>query len=291
MYLLSRGSGHPILFLHGLPTSCHLWDDVIETLCDAHQCIAVDLPGYGKTPKTASGFRDLRAFAAAIDEIRVKCGVEKWHVVGHDAGCAIATHYAHCFPNRVERLALLSPSIFPDLKPFFLFEILRKPIIGELMAPAISAIFWTLVMRWALAGHGRLKELLRDFQAPFRGWRGSWRLMSHMRWGNPADILASIPQILPQLPAPTLILHGLRDRAVPQTFADRARRMLPNAQVLLINCGHFIPLDRPAVVADELRRFFAREASTPQAAGFEPMPATTSAVVETFEHANVYNGA
>ncbi len=118
MYLLTKGSGPPVLFLHGMPTSSHLWDGVIERMFHQHACIAVDLPGLGRSPRTIHGFRKLDILATAIEKIRVSQNIAKWHVVGHDAGCAIAVHYAHRFQHRVERLALLTPSVFPDLKPF-----------------------------------------------------------------------------------------------------------------------------------------------------------------------------
>jgi pimeloyl-ACP methyl ester carboxylesterase len=85
-------------------------------------CIAVDLP--------PEGFRDLTALAASLEDIRIEHKIDKWHVVGHDGGCAVAVHYAHSFQGCVERLALLSPSMFPELKPFRLFD-------GALDQPAV----------------------------------------------------------------------------------------------------------------------------------------------------------
>ena len=119
MYLVTRESGYPVLFLHGIPTSCVLWNGVTERLSSQFQCIAVDLPGLGKSASTPHDFRNLTDLAASIEAIRIDRGIEKWHVVGHDAGCAIAVHYVHQFPHRVGRIALLSPSMFPELKPFF----------------------------------------------------------------------------------------------------------------------------------------------------------------------------
>jgi pimeloyl-ACP methyl ester carboxylesterase len=265
MYLLSRGSGDPVLFLHGMPTSSRLWDPVIDRMFHQHTCIAVDLPGLGRTPKTDHGFQKLDELTASIENIRISRNIERWNIVGHDAGCAIAVHYSHQFQQRVGRLALLSPSMFPDLKPFCLFEILRKPVIGELMAPAISLLFWNLVMRWALEGNENLDDLVADFHGPFSGWRGAWRLMSLMRWGNPEDVLGSVPALLPELLIPTLIFHGSKDRAVPEAFAKRAKGLIPNSEVMLLNSGHFLPLSEPQIIARELCRFFeAQGRSTPQ---------------------------
>jgi pimeloyl-ACP methyl ester carboxylesterase len=142
MYLLSRGAGYPVLFIHGIPTSGQLWSGVVQKMRDSFTCMAVDLPGLGKTPKVSSGLRQLETLAEKIEQIRVEHYIEKWHVVGHDAGAAIAVHYAHRFQDRVDRLALLSPALFPELKPFHLFRIIRSPVLGELLAPAVNAIFW-----------------------------------------------------------------------------------------------------------------------------------------------------
>jgi len=256
MYLLSRGSGEAILFLHGIPTSCHLWDAVIEKMFGQFTCMAVDLPGLGRTAEAAHGFRQLDAFAAKIEDLRTQCKVEKWHLVGHDAGCAIAVHYAHQFPEHVGRLALLTPSIFPELRPFSLFEMLRKRFLGEAMAPAVNLLFWELVMRRVARGNKALIEMVKDFRAPFGGLRGAWRLMSLLRWGNPVDVLGSIPAMLPQLLMPTLIVHGATDPAVPSAFAARASELIPNAEMVLLNAGHFLPMNEPARIAKELLRFF-----------------------------------
>ena len=141
MYLLSRGSGYPVLFIHGIPTSSQLWSGVVQKMRDRFTCLTVDLPGLGKTPKTSDGLRQLESLAGKIEQIRVEHNIEKWHLVGHDAGSAIAVHYTHRFQDRVDRLALLSPAVFPELKPFHLFRIVRSPVIGELLAPAVNAIF------------------------------------------------------------------------------------------------------------------------------------------------------
>lgn len=260
IHRLCAGSGDPVLFLHGLPTSCRLWDRVIEPLCSHFTCIAVDLPGLGRTPPLPGGFRQLDSLAASIEALRIELGIRKWHIVGHDAGCAIGVQYAHRHPEHVRRLALLTPSIFPDLKPFYLFEVLRKPIVGEVMAPAINLLFWKLVMRQALEEDAYGKRggdgVVEDFRAPFRGLAGAWRLMSLLRWGNPEDVLGSMPERLSELLAPTLIFHGKRDPAVPAAFATRAASLIPQSEVILLDAGHFLPVNESAVIARDLVRFF-----------------------------------
>jgi pimeloyl-ACP methyl ester carboxylesterase len=257
MYLLSRGSGYPVLFIHGMPTSSRLWSGIIDQLLDGFSCHAVDLPGLGRTPKIPYGPKQLELLAEKIEQIRVEHNIEKWHVVGHDAGSAVAVHYAYRFQERVDHLVLLSPAMFPELKPFHLFRLVRIPILGELLAPLVSEIFWRVVMRMALEKRRAASdEAVRDFRAPFSGFWGSWRLMSLMRFGDPADVMAAVPEMLPHLLIPTLILQGARDHAVPALFAQRASALIPQSRVVVVDSGHFIPLSNPDMVARELRTFF-----------------------------------
>jgi pimeloyl-ACP methyl ester carboxylesterase len=118
MYLLSRGSGYPVLFIHGIPTSSQLWSGIIDKLLGRFTCMAVDLPGLGRTPKDRCSVTQLQTLADQIEKIRVEHNIDKWHVVGHDAGSAIAVHYAHRFQEHVGRLALLSPAVFPGAEAF-----------------------------------------------------------------------------------------------------------------------------------------------------------------------------
>lgn len=256
MHLVSCGSGDPILFIHGMPTNSRLWSGVIDHLCGRYTCFAVDLPGMGKTPRTRYGPDYLRSIAEQLDTLRIKNGIDRWHVVGHDAGAAVAVHYAHYFQERVHHLALLSPSVFPELRPYFLLRPLRKPVLGEVLAPLIHLIFWRIAMHRALSGEEDRDEILKDFCAPFSGLGGPWQFMRAMRWGKPAKLLAEVPAFLPQLRMPTLIFHGSRDAAIDEAFARRAYSLIPNSNMLTLDSGHFIPLHKPEVVAAWLARFF-----------------------------------
>jgi pimeloyl-ACP methyl ester carboxylesterase len=239
-----------------MPTSSCLWNDVIQRLCGSFKCFAVDLPGMGETPSRPYDADFLRHLAEQIDRIRIENKIEKWHVVGHDAGSVVAVHYARYFPQHVGCLALLSPALFPELKPFFLLEALRKPILGELLAPLIGQIFWKIAMRQALGKSSQTNQILDDFQKPFSGFSGPWAFMRVLRWGKPASVLADVPQFLPSLMMPTLIFHGSNDPAIPEAFARRASELIPNASLVTLDSGHFIPLNQPEPVASRLARFF-----------------------------------
>jgi magnesium chelatase accessory protein len=243
-----------------MPTNHKLWDGIIQRLSGHFRCFAVDLPGMGETPFTPYGTDFLDRMAKRIETLRIQHGVRKWHVVGHDAGAAVAVQYAGSFSRRVGCLVLLSPALFPDLKPFFLLNPLRKPFLGELLAPLLHFVFWKVAMRRALSGKSG-DSLLNAFYKPFSGLTGAWQLMRLVRWGRPEEMLGKIPAKLASLPMPTLLVHGSRD-VLPAAFAERAAALIRHSSLVKLDSGHFIPLDRPSEVAASLSSFFAENGVT-----------------------------
>jgi pimeloyl-ACP methyl ester carboxylesterase len=254
MHSSARGKGEAVLLIHGMPTNGRLWDRVVKELGREYQCIVIDLPGMGASPALAYGPSYFAQVSAQIEQVRRWHNVQRWHVVGHDAGSAVAVHYAHLFSQRVNCLALLSPSIFPDLRPYFVLNVLRKPLLGELLAPIVNTVFWRIVMSRAVPGEDHA-ELRASFSQTFSGMSGSWKLMRLVRWGEPEVVLHDSAAILAQMQCPALILHGTRD-VLPESFARRAAALLRNSQLLGLDSGHFIPIEQGTQVARHLAAFF-----------------------------------
>ena len=255
-----RGSGPPILFLHGIPASGRLWDYVVERLQRQYTCVVVDLPGMGTSPPLRDGSRDPERFAQELEALRHKLHLPAWYLVGHDAGATVAVHYAVTFPERLKRLALLSPPVFPEFRPPWFFRLLRVPLVGDLLAPLVRLLIWKGGLQSIIERRdASLNEILEAFRHPFRGWAGARRLAWLVRWGKPAEVLGKTAALLPQISVPTLILQGRRDGAVPESFAQRACESIPDARVQFFDTGHFLPLNIPEVLCDQLGCFFAPE--------------------------------
>lgn len=265
----SRGKGESILFIHGMPTNGSLWEGVVRELAPHFRCHVVDLPGMGGTPFLRYGPNYFAQVAAQIEQVRIRNRVQRWHVVGHDGGCAIAVQYAHLFPKRVICMALLSPAVFPDLKPFFLLDLLRKPVIGEIAAPLVHILFWQVAMRRALP----LTRHRIKFQKTFSGPAGPWKLMRLVRWGRPEVFLQDFPSLIGSLAGPALVIHGTRD-VLPISFARRAAEMIRNSELIEMDSGHFIPIERTAEVSRNLLVYFrSRGAETAAGTAFYPVEA------------------
>lgn len=254
-----QGSGFPLLLMHGIPTSRHLWDYIVPILQHDFMCITIDWPGFGESPLLKSGSLNPIDYAQELEALRMQLSIPSWHMIGHDAGSTIAVHYATQFPGRVEKLALCSPPVFPEFKVPWLFGLVRVPVVGDCLAPPATTFLWSLGLPLMIGRRDRsISDIIQTFHNPFRGYSGIKRFVYLMRWGDPTVILAKTAALLPQIVNPVLILHGRKDWAIPVNFSIRAKAIIPQAELHLLDCGHFLPLSCPEAVVAYLLPFLKK---------------------------------
>jgi pimeloyl-ACP methyl ester carboxylesterase len=103
----SAGEGPAILLIHGMAGSSETWETTIERLARNATVIAPDLPGHGGSSKPRGDY-SLGALANAMRDLLVVLGHDKATIVGHSLGGGIAMQFAYQFPDRCERLVLVS---------------------------------------------------------------------------------------------------------------------------------------------------------------------------------------
>ncbi|MEM9555560.1 MAG: alpha/beta hydrolase [Acidobacteriota bacterium] len=272
------GDGPPVVLLHGLPSSGALWRLVVRSLRTQFQCIVVDFPGLGGSPMLPDGSIAPERLARELDEVRRELGIASWHLAGHDAGATIAVHYSTLFAHRTRRLALLSPPVYGSFRPPWFFRLLRKPGLGELLAPLVIAVLWGWSLERSIGrGDTEMRAILNDFKRPFRGRGGARHFLRLVRWGAPSEILGRAQRVLPRVEAPTLILHGLEDSIIPRSFACRAADEIPSCRLEWIEAGHFVPLMAPDKVALLLTEFLGEAERLGDAEPNTPTPSVAAA--------------
>tara|TARA_B100000029_G_scaffold365490_1_gene358801 strand:- start:509 stop:1381 length:873 start_codon:yes stop_codon:yes gene_type:complete len=97
------GSGEPIVLLHGLASTSHIWDMVAPILAQNHAVIAVDQRGHGESDKPNDGY-DIESVTKDAIGIIDKLGIEKPLVVGHSWGGSVALNLAVEAPQSVKGL-------------------------------------------------------------------------------------------------------------------------------------------------------------------------------------------
>jgi 4,5:9,10-diseco-3-hydroxy-5,9,17-trioxoandrosta-1(10),2-diene-4-oate hydrolase len=249
-----RGSGPPVVLVHGIAASAYSWAEVIPALAASHDVIALDLPGFGgsEAPDHVSGDRYPRVLKAFLDER----GLSRVHLVGHSLGGAIAATFAASEPGRVDRLVLIDSAGFnfaPSDRPWLL------RVAGS---PALAAMIERLPVRRRLVSLGlrqvfhddarvtpeRIEEYVGPLARP-----GAARLMAGLL---DTRAFLGLPEAIGRIRAPTLIVWGAQDTWVPLADADRFLAAIPGARKAVIDaCGHVPQEERPQELIALLREF------------------------------------
>src|SRR4051794_15830688 len=101
------GEGPVLLLVHGITSSADCWREVIPALSEDHTVIAPDLLGHGRSAKPRGDY-SLGAYASGIRDLLLALGHDRATVVGHSLGGGVAMQFSYQFPERTERLALVS---------------------------------------------------------------------------------------------------------------------------------------------------------------------------------------
>lgn len=253
----TRGAGNPVVFIHGFPTSGHLWSDVVPLMPPGHRLVVLDLLGYGRSDRPLERAVDARAqgdrVVALMDELRI----ERACLVGHGFGGGVAQSIAARQPERVSHLCLVDSIAF-DRWPIRRLRAARAllPLAGVTPPSAIVS----MLRREADRGYGdpvRAARSLDLYVRPFCGADGVRALVETLRGIATADpdLAASVASIR----APTSVVWGRRDRVLPLDTARALAGRIPGAMLEIIDEGHhFTPEETPREVADAAARLLAR---------------------------------
>ncbi len=102
-----RGTGEPILFVHGFSHNGSVWSGIAESLPERWRPVSVDLRGHGRSPWSPSGAYHLRDYARDLPGVLDRLGIEAAHVVGHSLGGNVSTLFVADEPERVRSLSLV----------------------------------------------------------------------------------------------------------------------------------------------------------------------------------------
>ena len=258
-HFVEKGSGPPLLLLHGLGASGFSWRDNLGPLSRLFRVVAPDLPGHGRSPAPLDGDYSLEGMVKGIVGFLDQRGIQKAAVAGNSLGGGLALMLARDYPERVSALILLAPAAAMTRLPYIFYP-LSLPGVGKMLAPLLLGP-WIIPFALRLAYHRRkliTPAVVAGYAAPFREKRRRLALASlcHQLHIPP---LAAIEAMLAQLRQPATIIWGERDRILPVRHAHWLRERLPQAEFhLLPEVGHAPQEEVPALVNEIIIDFLTR---------------------------------
>lgn len=256
-----RGSGTPVVLLHGIPTSPALWRHVAPAL-DA-RVLAWEMVGYGQSIVQGRGrdisvARQAEHLLAWLDAL----GIDRPVLVGHDLGGGVAQIAAVRQPERIAGL-LLTNAISYDSWPIPSVKAMRAaaPLARLTPDPVFRGVLAQLMAR----GHDDrevAKESLAIHIAPYLEHGGAAAMVRQVEALDVADTEA-IADRLPTLEVPARIVWGDADQFQELEYGQRLASDLRAPLRRIPGGKHFTPEDHPHVIAEEIGALLesVREAS------------------------------
>ena len=254
----TRGAGEPVVFVHGFPTSGHLWNDVVPLVPAGHRVVVVDLLGYGRSDRPRGHAVSIRAHADRLVALFDVLGINYATLVGHDVGGGIVQTVAVRHPQRVSRLCLVDSVAF-DGWPTRDVKLARAmlPLTRHLPPTWLLSVLRNDLLR-GYVDQERGQHSVERFVRPFATPEGRDVFMHHLLALDPADTQA-IAARLKDIVAPTAIAWGQHDPFLPLSLAERLCAAIPGATLDVIpNARHFTPEECPHRIGDVLAALLQR---------------------------------
>jgi pimeloyl-ACP methyl ester carboxylesterase len=243
-----RGSGSPLVLLHGIGHRWQAWAPVLDALSASHDVIAVDLPGFGRSPLLPEGRGyDMASAVQACADIFEDMGLGRPHVAGNSLGAAISLELAS--RGLVSSATALAPAGFwtPRDRAWALRVLSFIRSSGRAPAAFRSVAVRNRLFRLAagslLYGHpSRMTaEIMLDDLVSMTGAKA---------FDLVADAGRQYAYAAPPPTVPVTVAWGTRDRILWPRQARRAAELLPRARhVWLYGAGHVPMIDEPEQVA------------------------------------------
>ncbi|GLZ40521.1 alpha/beta fold hydrolase [Actinokineospora sp. NBRC 105648] len=255
------------VYVHGLGGSATNWTDLAAHLAGYAPGIAVDLPGFGRTPPLPDYQYTPEGHAEALATWLRALDLGPIHLLGNSMGGAVCIVLAARHPDLVRTLTLISPAV-PDLRPNVNRMSDRRmalaflPVVGTSVRRQLAQLTprqrLTQMLNLCYADPGsvpkeRIEEAVQEYaERAEQAWAATALAGSTIglirAWF--ARGTRSLWRFIPQVQAPTLVVWGTEDKLMTVRKAPRTARLLQRARLLVLpRTGHVAQMERPALVA------------------------------------------
>jgi 3-oxoadipate enol-lactonase len=249
IYWDEQGQGEPILLIMGLGWASAMWHRSRPVLTQTHRTVALDNRGAGRSDVPAGPY-SIALMASDAAAVLAAAGINSAHVFGVSMGGMIAQEFALKYPERVRSLILgCTAAGGPTAlraEPEVLEVLTRRDLSPDDSVAASDPFIYD---------SSTPRERLDEDTAIRKQW-----------WPNPVGYMAQLQGLmswesysrLPQIAAPTLVIHGETDRLVPPGNARLIADNIRGAKLVMIpHASHIFATDQPEAVHSAVLEFLS----------------------------------
>ncbi len=251
-----------LLFVHGLGSYIKAWNKNIPELKKHFRCIALDLPGYGKSSKQIHN-GSVSFYVGILNEFIAKLNLKIVSLVGHSMGGQITTAYTIKYPDQISNLILIAPAgfeIFYDQEIELLKKIISPEILFKTSNHQIRLNYQFNFFKMPLEAEDMITD--RISIKTDEEFFNHCTIVSNSLFGL---LREPVFDHLKELNIPTLIFFGKNDLLIPnksihQTTTEEIALLgaskIKNSKVIMLEeCGHFLQYEKPEQFNSQLISF------------------------------------
>ena len=260
LYAEETGRGPTLLLLHGLGASGYVFRRIVPALARTHHVITLDMRGFGRSDKPFDQHYSALDQAAHVKAFIAKRALRGITLAGHSFGGGVAIALAldlnRTRPGLLSRLILMNSPAFPQPMSRAV-GFLRMPIVPYLalnvIPPEITA---KMSLSKDLGNFGHITETdVTRYATPLRESAAAHALITTAQRIVPEN-LADLVRRYPTIRQPTLLVWCRDDPVVPLVTGISLKRMLPRAQLQVLNtCTHVPPEESAAELLGHMKHF------------------------------------
>ena len=255
-----RGTGTPVILIHGLAASLHDWDDLVpELAANGYAGYALDLLGHGDSPKPASRAYHIdwvfEHFYGWMKSLRL---TEPAILIGHSLGGRVALEYARRVSAWTRGLVLVNPFYSRRQLPLLIRKTYIRPTLSERVIASVPEKWFRFFVNASSAAIGHSVGSLRGLPERIR----EQTLLDYKRtapgvYHIPSAIM-DITNELPQVNVPTLVVWGDKDKTLSPSSFPALVNALPKARGEVLSAGH-VPHQSHAETFNQITLRFLKE--------------------------------
>jgi 4,5:9,10-diseco-3-hydroxy-5,9,17-trioxoandrosta-1(10),2-diene-4-oate hydrolase len=260
-YWTQGSEGSTVILIHGIGCAVDSWVLNINTIAQKHRVYAIDLVGFGRSDKPTVEY-SLPLFAEFVKDFMEVQNIDRASLVGWSLGGGVSLQFAIQFPDKLDKLILLT-SVGFGKEIHLMFRMASIPIIGKLLSrpskKGTARLLKECVFDPAIVTD-EVVDLYYQLAASPGGheaWLATLRRAVSFS-GVKKDTIQTFRDNLGTISAPTLIIWGKQDRVFPVAHASIAEEGIPNARAHLIdNCGHCPQFENPEEFNNQVLEFLS----------------------------------
>ncbi|HKQ32385.1 MAG TPA: alpha/beta hydrolase [Thermodesulfobacteriota bacterium] len=270
--LVHGGEGKPLLLLHGYPETHVMWYTTAPRLAERFHVVCMDLRGYGDSSKPESSpdhsTYSKRAMAGDCVEVMESLGYKSFFAAGHDRGGRVTHRMALDYPDRVQAACVMdiapTHTMFTRADKAFAtgyyhwFFLIQPDGLPEKMIGCDPEYYlMEKLKRWSAPGAVFDEAAVREYVRCFSDPAAIHASCEDYRAAATIDLVHDEEDFDKKIECPLLVLWGAkgfinRTYDVIGTWKEKAA----NVRGKTLDCGHFLPEEKPDEVSAELIKFF-----------------------------------